>query len=188
MLRDIRVTSWVNEPRLALEPCAIRSNRLVRINIGDSVKCEGDGDDDIKMDVWGGEHCQMTCDAQTRDPSFEERGELDSPVSQTLPASQSGSGRSQDDPVRLSIYTSYRYSSWSTMDTEDGMESDEIQIVAGGSGQSTGLGSGAAAAGPGDDDKSERHDPWTMSIPRSLSPGCPADQQGYEVFRLTVVD
>ncbi|KAK1528794.1 uncharacterized protein CCOS01_06628 [Colletotrichum costaricense] len=117
------------------------------------------------MDVWGGEHCQMTCDAQTRDPSFEERGELDSPVSQTLPASQSGSGR-------------YRYSSWSTMDTEDGTESDEIQIVAGGSGQSTGLGSGAAAAGPGDDDKSERHDPWTMSIPRSLSPGCPAHQQG----------
>lgn len=93
MLRDIRVTSWVSEPRLALEPCAIRSNRLVRINIGDSVKCEGDGDGDIKMDVWGGEHCQMTCDAQTRDPSFEERGELESPVSQTLPATQSGSGR-----------------------------------------------------------------------------------------------
>lgn len=93
MLRDNRVTSWVNEPRLVLEPCAIRSNRLVRINIGDSVKCEGDGDGDIKMDVWGGERCQMTRDAQTRDPSFEERGELDSPVSQTPPANQSGSGR-----------------------------------------------------------------------------------------------
>ncbi|OHE91133.1 hypothetical protein CORC01_13580 [Colletotrichum orchidophilum] len=119
------------------------------------MKCHGD--DDINMDVWGEERCQMTWDAQTRDPWFGERGELDSPVSQTLLCTRQPVRYVLDGPCCTQMHEADERvidaTSRSKRDTEDGMESDKIEIVAGGSGRSTGWGSGAATAGPGDDAK-----------------------------------